>query len=110
MVNFNGILIYEDSEKPPVPEGLSSESELKTKFGFIVGKGINGIEWQAATELDFRVSESKRLGIAVSDVEPLGACDQTGPTTCTSQNGYCWASKCTLLYDPDRQHYYCRCV
>lgn len=114
MEYMNGIHMFDHNELPALPDGLSRESPLKSDFGFKIVSGVNGLEWKAATEDDMRISESARLGISPDEVEieveKLGGCDQIGPTQCSTENGFCWGSKCKLMFNPDTQHYYCKCA
>lgn len=105
----NGVHVFEPGETPTLPPGLSSESELKSSFGFKIATGPHGPRWEVATEEDLRRSEGKRLDMDLAKVDIRGGCDQIGPTQCSQQDGFCWASKCKLLFNPDTQHYYCRC-
>lgn len=116
MKEQNGIQIYDQGEKPSIPEGLETNFEVISLFGFKVVE-VNGKKmWQTASEEDYRNCEAQRLGIAAADVrvDPRrcqgGSCCQTGPMTCSGSCSGGWpVMECCLAVHPIHPMYYCTC-
>ena len=112
----NGIRIFEEGDElPDLPAGLSVDRVL-SPFGYKIVKVDNKPMWMVATEQDYRESEAKRLGISPDEVEVKAFsgepgerwCANSGPSHCT---GSCPSPQsCSLLYNPNTQIYYCRCI
>ena len=120
--NQNGILLFKNGQKPSIPDGLTDDFEVLSRFGFKVVKvkDANGKEkqmWAVATERDFRKAESIRRKIKPEEVNvgkdndaDYDSCMQIGPTTCN--NGFCLQglTDCIRAYYPAGQYYYCICA
>lgn len=112
MANANDRIreIGKNDAKPALPKDLSDDIPVISRYGFkitiIGGRPV----WEAATEADYRASESQRRGIRAEEVElpfPDDTCTNTGPRSC---GGNCWyGGFCKLWYNPQSNYYYCAC-
>jgi len=106
MEKQNGVEIFKNGEQPPIPEGLKTDFEVISRFGFKIVNFEGRLVWKAATEEDYRSSEAKRLNIAPTDVEPKDYdCNQIGPRQCS---GTCQGTHpklwCSLVYNPEEKY------
>lgn len=111
MKKQNGIVVFEKNDRmPKLPASLAGKIPVISQFGFKVVRLKAKYYWKAATEEDFRASESKRLGIAKNRVPLCGGCANTGPQACTIGGcEYPCRGFCTLKYNPRKKYYYCVC-
>lgn len=118
-VDQNGIHIYKDPKKAPIPmDAPSADFQVISLYGYklveVTDKKTDKKKkyWMAGTETDYRAAEAKRLKIKPEDVKPrkeqeiLDSCHQTGPQSCS---GFCTSGFCSLAYNPSGHFYYCGC-
>jgi hypothetical protein len=80
----NGIITYKPHEIPQFLRFIEDAPGLKpSRFGCKIAVHEGRLRWEAATEDDYRESESKRLGIKKADVtEPADSCALAGHALC----------------------------
>jgi hypothetical protein len=101
----NGIEVYDDNERPPIPKGLSVGIQVYSPYGFKTIE-VDGVTmWALATEEDYRNLEAKRLGISPGEVAAKSSdpnskdCAMSGPNgPCI---GYCGVGcQCRFVFNP----------
>ncbi|MFC2140935.1 hypothetical protein ACFLQP_01380 [Acidobacteriota bacterium] len=113
MKDMNGIQVFDDGETPEIPEGLSTNFEVLSPFGFKIVEHEGKKMWKVGTEEDYREAEAKRLGKSPEEItiDATASCHSSGPKSCGG-NCYNWpkpGTRCTLCYNPTGQYYYCAC-
>jgi hypothetical protein len=117
--NENGILIYENGAKPPIPKDLKMDHGVLSPYGFLIVtvKDESGKEkhaWLAASEDDFRKAEAKRRGIKPEQVEKRKFGEKAefwcGGVPAPSCHGGCNGGNCAAASNPGPSPYwYCIC-
>jgi hypothetical protein len=106
----NGIHVYEKGDPPPpVPNGLPIDFPVISRFGFKVVEVTGRPCWEAASEAEFRQSESVRLGVKPEDV-PVSSDPNSCKGNLVGCFGACSFGFCTNVVDVKRRLYYCTCV
>jgi hypothetical protein len=117
----NGVRIYKDGKKPPLPPGLKDDIEVISFYGFLATEEGGKWRWVVGTEADYREAEAKRLKIKPSDVvpktlpteafakAPFATCFNTGPMSCSMYCSPGVPGICRLMYFPPGGYYYCSC-
>jgi len=114
MTEQNGIRIYDQGEKPQLPEGLTADfDESMSVFGFKIvtvdGKPVA----QAASEDDYCNSEAQRLGVSGDEIrnrvaqKQANTCRMSGWLFCSGQCPM--GGDCRIVQNPNTNNYYCSC-
>jgi hypothetical protein len=69
--NQNGLEVYDPRfERPFFPQRPKIDHYASSPFGFKIINVRGSLQWEPATETDFRGAEAQRLGISVYQVAP----------------------------------------
>ena len=90
----NGIQMFEEGELPAFPEGLDTDFNVLSRFGFKVVEDDGQSIWEAATEADFRRVVGQLLGILPSEVE-IEEDKGNGTRSCRSKGVGCNNGDCS---------------
>lgn len=94
---------------PKFPKGVSKRTPVISKFGFKLIKVQRKYYWEAATEVDFRKAEAKRLDISAKKVLSTCDCAMNSSGGCVGFCGLPCTGFCRKYYNDQYKYYYCAC-
>lgn len=108
----NGIHVYDQYEKPPIPEGLRTDFEVYSPYDFKIIEIDGRKMWVVATKEEYRDNMAQLHGISPDDVDLDRSCGGLNPQTCyyTSCGSDINPGTCQFTLNPAGNYYSCNCI